>query len=296
VRIAIVTARAATGTDEDEALLLAALAEAGASAEVVVWDDPFATWASYDLAVVRSTWDYAPRRNEFLSWARSTAGVTRLRNEPDVLTWNTDKGYLPELAASGIDVVPTALLRPGEDLRLPENEEFVVKPAVSAGSVDTARYSRTDAERARLHVRRLWEAGRTVLVQPYQASVDERGETALLFVDGQFSHAARKGALLQPGGGLGAAAGELFAVESMSPTEPTPAERALAEATLDAAPFDRTSLLYARVDVVADEDGAPLLLELELTEPSMFLAHAPRQVVGNFARSIVAAARPEQEL
>jgi glutathione synthase/RimK-type ligase-like ATP-grasp enzyme len=290
MRIAIVTARAAMGTDEDEPLLRAALSEAGASTDVVAWDDESADWPSYDLAVVRSTWDYAPRRDEFLAWAQATAAVTRLRNEPDVLAWNTDKGYLAELAAAGIDVVPTTVLRPGDDVPLPEEGEFVVKPAVSAGSLDTARYSRVEAELARGHVRRLFDADRTVLVQPYQTSVEEQGETALLFVDGRFSHAARKGALLRAGGYPGAADGELFAAESMSPTVPTPAERALAEATLEAAPFDRTSLLYARVDLVAGMDGAPLLLELELAEPSMFLAHARRHVVGAFARSIVAAA------
>jgi hypothetical protein len=291
VRIAIVTARAAVGTDEDEPLLLAALTAAGASADVVEWDDEHTDWASYDLAVVRSTWDYALKRDEFLAWARSAATVTRLRNEPDVLTWNTDKTYLSELAAAGIDIVPTAAFRPGDVAQLPDDGEFVVKPAVSAGSIDTARYVRGEHGRALRHVRRLWDAGRTVLVQPYQASVDERGETALLFVDGRFSHAARKDALLRAGTDHAAADGELFAAESMSATVPTVAERALADAALDAAPFDRTSLLYARVDLVAGKDGAPLLLELELAEPSMFLAQAPSDAVRAFAGGIMAAAR-----
>ncbi len=140
-------------------------------------------------------------------------------------------------------------------------------------------------------MRRLLDANRTVLLQPYQASVDESGETALLFVAGRFSHAARKGALLRAGGDLAAAEGELFAAESVTAAEPSAAERLLAEEALDAVPFDRSSLLYARVDVVAGADGAPLLLELELAEPSMFLKHARRETVSAFARSIVAATR-----
>ena len=121
-------------------------------------------------------------------------------------------------------------------------------------------------------------------------SVDERGETAVLFVGGRLSHAARQGALLQAGGVSGAAEGELFAAESMSPTKPSDAERAVAEQAMDSTPFDRASLLYARVDLVAAEDGAPLLLELEFAEPSMFLSHAPRGAAYAFARGIMAAA------
>lgn len=291
VRIAVVTARAAVGTDEDDPPLRAALAGAGAQAVVVSWDDRSVEWETYDLAVIRSTWDYALRRTEFLDWARATAAVTRLRNGSDVLAWNIDKAYLAELSTAGVPIVPTAMLRPGDDLRLPDEGEYVVKPAVGAGSVETARYSQAEGDRARSHVRRLLDAGRDVLVQPYQASVDERGETALLFVDGQYSHAARKGALLHAGGGSGARDGELFAPEQMSATEPSSAELAVAEQALDAAPFDRASLLYARVDLVAGADGNPLLLELELAEPSMFLAHAPHEAVTGFAHSIVAAAQ-----
>jgi hypothetical protein len=290
-RIAVVTARAAVGTDEDDPLLLAALAGVGAEAVVVPWDDRSVKWETYDLAVIRSTWDYALRHNEFLDWARATAAVTRLRNGPDVLAWNTHKAYLAELADAGVPVVPTAVLHRGDDPRLPEEGEYVIKPAVGAGSVETARYSQAEGDRARSHVRRLLDAGRDVLVQPYQASVDERGETALLFVDGRYSHAAHKGALLHVGGGSGAREGELFAPEQMSATEPSSAELAVAEQALDAAPFDRASLLYARVDLVAGADGNPLLLELELAEPSMFLAHAPHEAVTGFARSIVAAAQ-----
>jgi glutathione synthase/RimK-type ligase-like ATP-grasp enzyme len=288
--VAVVTARAAVGTDEDDPILLDALAQAGALVDVVPWDDASVQWASYDIAVVRSTWDYASRRTEFLDWARSTAAVTRLRNDPAVLAWNTDKAYLAELATAGLDVVPTTVLRPGDDADLPDDGEFVVKPAVGAGSIDTARYSPAERARAVEHVRRLLDNGRPVLVQPYQSSIDEHGETALLFVDGGFSHAARKGALLPAGGRPPASDGELFAAETMSPTQPTAAERALADQVLDSAPFDRESLLYARVDLVAGGDGGPLLLELELTEPSMFLAHAPMESVATFAGSIVTAA------
>lgn len=288
MRIAIVTARAAVGTDEDEPLLLAALAAAGADVDVVAWDEPDARWDSYDLAVVRSAWDYSARRAEFLHWASVAGARTRLRNGADVLAWNTDKIYLRELADAGVPVVPTTFLTPGDDIVLPADTEVVVKPSVSAGSRDTARYAPDALAAARRHADDLLAVGRTVLVQPYQASVDAQGETALLFVGGRFSHAASKAALLAPG--HVPSVEKLFATEKLAAAEPGSAEREVAEAVLDAAPFTRDELLYARVDLVEGADGTPLLLELELAEPSMFLPQAPPAAVTAFAAAIIAAA------
>lgn len=114
---------------------------------------------------------------------------------------------------------------------LPGDGELVVKPSVSAGSRDTARYSTSETVAARHHAERLLAKGRTVLVQPYQDSVDSRGET-----------------------------------------------------------FARAELLYARVDLLEGPDGTPLLLELELVEPSMFLSYAPPPRVAHFAAAIMAVA------
>lgn len=290
MRVAIVTARAAAGADEDELVLLPALAVLGADAQVALWDDPSIDWGDYDLAVVRSTWDYSWRRDEFLAWARTTAGRTRLRNGPDVLAWNTDKIYLRELATAGVPVVPTTFLGPGDEVRLPAGAgELVVKPSVSAGSRDTARYSTRETVAARRHAERLLDAGRTVMVQPYQDSVDTRGETALLFVHGRFSHAVTKAALLTVG--TPPTSERLFATETLSAAVPSAAERDVAEAVLDATPFARAELLYARIDLLEGPAGTPLLLELELVEPSMFLPYAPPEAVSNFAVAIMAAAR-----
>src|SRR3569623_552437 len=103
----------ARGLDNDESLLLAALADAGASAVAADWADPTVDWAAADADVVRSTWDYAPRRDEFLAWARRVEAATPLHNPAAVLAWNTDKRYLTELAADGLAVVPTGWATPG---------------------------------------------------------------------------------------------------------------------------------------------------------------------------------------
>lgn len=286
MRIAIATSRPARGTDDDEPLLLPALARAGADVQVIDWDDTAVDWAGLDLVVLRSTWDYTFHHAEFLAWTERVAAATRLRNGPDVVRWNSDKTYLAELAAAGVPVVPTTVLRPGDAVTLPDGE-IVVKPTVSAGSRDTARYTAADRGAATAHAQRLLDAGRAVLVQPYQAAVDDDGETALLYLGGSFSHAARKGPLLSADGAM---TDQLFAVEQMSSRTPTPAQLAVAEQALAAAPVALDDLLYARVDLVPGPAGEPLLLELELVEPSLFLPQAPDGTADRFAAAIVAAA------
>jgi glutathione synthase/RimK-type ligase-like ATP-grasp enzyme len=193
-------------------------------------------------------------------------------NPVEVLRWNTDKRYLRDLEAAGVPVVPTAWLEPDEpEWTLPDWPELVVKPAVSAGSLRTGRYRADDHDAAVTHARELLAEGRTVMVQPYLAEIDEAGETALVSIDGRYSHAIRKGPILRPGGGMFEGP---YADEDITPRRATPAERELAAAALAAVPGGPDGLLYARVDVVADETGSPVVLELELTEPSLFLTEA----------------------
>ncbi|HSK28114.1 MAG TPA: hypothetical protein VK894_14480 [Jiangellales bacterium] len=271
-RVAVATCAHARGLDEDEPLLLAALARQGLAAETVDWRDSAADWPSYDVVVVRSTWDYHERRDEFVAWAEAVEATARLANPAAVLRWNTDKAYLRDLSAAGVPVVPTTFADPGDPV--PELAgPVVVKPAVSAGSRDTARYHDGRATEARAHARRLLDAGRTIMVQPYLDAVDHHGETALVHVGGRPSHAMRKGPLLTDAGAD--LVGGLFLEEDMSVREPSAAEQAVAAATLAALPFDPGTLAYARVDLLPGPDGAPVLLELELTEPSLFLTFVP---------------------
>jgi glutathione synthase/RimK-type ligase-like ATP-grasp enzyme len=253
--------------DLDEHQLIPALEACGLSAEPRVWDDPAVRWEEFRVVVIRSTWDYSERRDAFLEWA---ASVPRVLNAVPVISWNTDKTYLRDLAGSGIPTVPTTWLAPGSgdrQIRLPEGN-LVVKPAVSSGAQNTSRYRPDDHDAARTHVARLLERGREVMVQPYVASVDAQGETGLIYIDGAFSHAIRKGALLRA---PGVTTVELWAREDITPRAPDADEHALANAVLDALPWGRETLLYARVDLVRGDDGSPLLLELELAEPSLFL-------------------------
>ena len=282
-RVLLATCAEVAALDADDAPLVALLAARGASASPAVWTDPAAGWDEADLVVVRSTWDYYPRRDAFLAWA---GGLPRVLNGAEVLAWNTDKSYLRELAAAGLPVVVTTWVGPGDAYEVP-TVEHVVKPAVSGGSKDTARYRPGEEDASRAHVTALQAQERLVMVQPYLRAVDEVGETGLLFLDGRFSHAIRKGAILRPGGALVTG---LYAEEAIEAREPSAAERELAEVVLDALPYPRAELLYARVDLVPGADGSPVLLELELTEPSLFLRTAPG-AAERFADAIAARVR-----
>jgi hypothetical protein len=285
-RIALATATEAWHRDEDAPALVDALAARGAQVTAAVWDDPAVDWSGFDLVVVRSTWDYTSRRREFLDWARHVESVSRLENPAAVLEWNTDKRYLADLAAAGVPVVPTTFLLAGDDTAQDRavdpfalvglggtGEDVVVKPTVSAGSKDTERHPAGAVEAAAAHARSLLAAGRDVMVQPYIASVDEHGETGMVFFSGELSHGFRKGPMLRNGA---ADVDGLFAEEQIGPRRPRAEEIELARQVLDAiaAHTGTGPLLYARVDVLGGPGAAPVLLEAELTEPSWFLDQA----------------------
>ncbi|MCU7723427.1 hypothetical protein ODJ79_06860 [Actinoplanes sp. KI2] len=272
-RVALVTCDLFPDLWDDDFPLRDELRARNLVVDAVSWDDPAADWDTYDLTVLRSPWDYVPRRADFLTWAQS---VPRLLNPVDILRWNTDKVYLRDLEAAGVPITPTTYVRPGETWTPPTDGEWVVKPTISAGSQDTGRYALpSQAALATAHVDRLTAAGRTAMIQPYLKAVDTDGETALLYFPDatgrlSFSHAVRKGPMLTgPDEGRIDPGSEQITVRTPSPAELTTAEQVLA-----AIPSSPAALLYARVDLIPGPDGLPMLLELELTEPSLFLRTA----------------------
>jgi glutathione synthase/RimK-type ligase-like ATP-grasp enzyme len=276
VRVGLATCAAVPALDEDGPDLVEALSTRGIEAIPAVWDDSEVDWSAFDLVVVRSTWDYAERLDAFLAWA---AALPRVLNEFDVLRWNTDKSYLSELERAGVPVVPTQFLEPGDSFEAPEGS-YVVKPAVSAGSRHSARYE--PGGNAEAHVARLHSLGRTVMVQPYLVRIDDQGETALVYLGGSYSHSLRKAALLRTGQAPG---DELYLEEDIESAEPSAAERTVADEALEALACN--SLLQARVDLVPTDEG-PVVLEVELTEPSLYLGYAPG-ATERFAGAIAAA-------
>jgi hypothetical protein len=268
-RVALVTCSGFPELEPDDRAVIAPLASHGITAEPAVWDDPAVDWSSFDLVVLRSPWDYAPRRDEFVAWARS---VKHLVNPASVVEWNTDKRYLASLG--DIPVVPTTFVLPSYAWTPPEAGEYVIKPAIGAGSVDAGRYGPADFEAAIVHMGRLQSDGRIVMVQPYLQAVDGYGETALLYfadpASGRlvFSHAVRKGPMLE---GPYAGVLDLYKAEHISSRVPSASQMEVGARVLATLP---TGLLYARIDLIPNAQGDPVLLELELTEPSLFLEYS----------------------
>ena len=271
MRVALVTCSALPGEADDEAVVARLL-----GAEHRCWDDPGVDWASYDRVVIRSTWDYTERVGEFLAWC-AAVGPERLRNRPDLVAFNADKRYLLEL---GVDTVPTVLVGPGEPLPHLDGE-VVVKPNISAGARDTGRFSPPAHTAARALIERIHAGGRTALVQPYLNSVEQRGETALVFFNGHLSHVLRKRAVLAPdevaplGDGDFAPAAAMLRSDLVTVGEAMPGELALARRVMGGVAERFGMPLYARVDLVTDSQGGPMLLELEVIEPALYLNQAP---------------------
>ncbi|MEV8591584.1 hypothetical protein [Streptomyces sp. NPDC052012] len=269
-RIALVTCRPGDEVAEDRDLpeLVRALEAAGAEASAVVWDHDGVDWGRFDLAVIRSTWDYSWRAAEFTAWAERCGKATRLANPADVVRWNADKRYLGELAAAGVPVVETRYIAAGDPLGLPSDGEFVVKPTSGAGARFAARYTPDEHDTAVRQLRRMHAEGFTAMVQPYVRSIDTAGERALQFFGGSLLHASRKGAVLAPGTAYDA---RKVPHPGLTSWTPTAAELAVAERALAAVP-GAPELLYARVDLVDGDDGRPRVMELELVEPNLFLS------------------------
>jgi hypothetical protein len=253
--------------DPDEAPLREALRDRGLTVATWAWDDPAIDWSGARLVLLRATWNYYVDRDAFLRWAASTAEVSALHNPLDVVAWNTHKRYLLDLARSGVAVVPTEVVERGGDAdRLAAIcadrawTEIVTKPAVAAASFGAHRMS-SDALDMGVFAALLAE--RDMLVQPYVESVMTHGERSIVVIDGEVTHSVRKA--------------PRFGDDAESVTGPHPIaddDAALVEAAIAAIPTD-VSLLYARVDVVRDVGGAPMVAELELTEPSLFFPYGP---------------------
>lgn len=244
--------------DADAAPLAAALDRAGVEHELVAWDDPQADWDANVPTIIRSTWNYALDVERYLAWIDRIADAT-VWNPPAIIRNNVYKRYLLGLAARGVPVIPTTLVERGAELLAVPRERIVIKPEVGAGSLNARVFAPGDPA-ALAHCAAITARG-AALVQPYIASVEDYGERSLIWIDGELSHAIRKSPRLSG--------------DTESVTGPMPIaddERAVALAAL--API-ADQILYARCDLVRGANGQPMVMELELVEPSLFFAKHP---------------------
>ncbi len=280
-RIALLACADGMDLDTDGPFLFPALDAAGLEYDVVAWDDPKAKWASYSKVILRATWDYFGRLEEFRAVLDLISDHTQLLNPLEVVEWNVDKRYLTELRRAGLPVVDTAfvshLMPPTELMNALTRVgkwrcvEVVVKPSVSAGSNDTYRLDAADGSAIAKAVQSIVDSDRVAMVQPYLVDVDSYGERGCVYFNGSLDHAFAKAALLLPGE---QPIEGLFVQEEIEPVELNDAERAVADA-VNTWLVDRFGpLLYARIDLVPGSDG-PQVLEVELIEPSFFFQSDP---------------------
>lgn len=264
MKLNIATCRPLPEPDVDEELLLGALGAAGIDATMVAWHDS-AAWENPAPTLIRSTWDYIHRPRSFAEWIVRVSAMAPLWNPASIIFENLHKRYLLELAARGIPVTPTTLLEQESEVNLATLcaargwNDIVIKPAVGAGSFETHRFRGSSPEAAET-LRRLLDE-RDVLVQPFLRAVDGHGERALVWIDGEFTHAVRKSPRFS---GSDEQVSEAVSISRL--------ERVVGEAALASIAHD---LLYARVDVAPGDDGTPVVMELELIEPSLFLKQHP---------------------
>ncbi|MAJ29256.1 hypothetical protein CBD41_07530 [bacterium TMED181] len=265
--IGIVTCMELPEPDLDEQIQLEALQSVGAHASLVAWDDPDQDLAKYDAIVLRSCWDYPWKEQLFRQWIDRAENAVKIINPPEMVRWNLHKRYLIDLQDAGVPVVPTRLLPLGagpEDLvRCLDDlscQKFVIKPAVSAGSWLTHFFHVDDLLQAKEFISKNG-SDRDWLIQPYISSVESGGERANVYLGGEWSHCVVKSPRF------------VGQDESVSESEMVlPEDMAIGQQAIDCAPGIPT---YARADTVRDEQGQPMIAELELIEPSLFLLQSP---------------------
>ncbi len=283
-RVAFVTYSKLLQVNTDEQPAAELLQQHDVTVEAVPWDDQTAAWDSYNALVLRACWDYHVRFDEFQGWlGKIQASGVPLWNPPDVVRWNANKTYLGDLAAKGVNTIPTHWLNCGSSANLDQElarlgwDKAIVKPTISASAHDTwlTSHHQADGDQERFDT---MLAKSDVMIQPFVEEIRTKGEWSFIFLGGQYSHAVVK--LPQDG--------DFRVQREYGGTSQTvePSDSLLEQARQIVAAVE-SPLLYTRVDAV-ELGGKLALMELELIEPFLFLGADPQ---GNrrFADAILAA-------
>jgi hypothetical protein len=263
----LVTAAHLPDLAPDDQELLRALERLGVRTDVVVWDDAAVDWAAAPVTVVRSVFDYHLRREEFISWVDRVEPLTSLYNPPDIVRWNSHKSYLRRLSEEGFPTIPTEWVDRGSKVDLAAVlaakswPEAVVKPAVSASAHGTIKVAVGNHHEAQEHLDALTRHG-DALIQPYLYEFEARGETSVIWLDGERTHCVRRPSGMHT---------SLEDAHVGAPRDPSVDELWLAERTYE---WIEPAPLYARIDLLETRDHGPLVLEIELVEPALYLRHS----------------------
>lgn len=268
--VSLITYSELPALDPDDQILKQELEKLACEVRIAVWDDPGVDWQNAGLCVLRSTWDYHKKYDQFCLWLDHVSSQSNVFNHPKLLRWNSDKSYLKELRESGAPIIPTFFQerKKRESLQRVFAEmnwaEAVIKPAIGLASWGAKRIKSDSLEEGERHLDLLLAGGAKAMVQEFLPSVYEYGERALVFINGKYSHCVRKAAFQKL-----AVAGQAGETEAIA----TESELETAAKILSCL---KTIPLYARVDLVKNNFGESVLMELELVEPSLFLSTNPK--------------------
>jgi glutathione synthase/RimK-type ligase-like ATP-grasp enzyme len=255
----------------EDQLMREALERKGLRVTRVDWADPDFDWATTSAALFRTTWDYFDRFAEFTRWLEIASAKTRLINPIELIRWNMDKHYLLDLEHKGIAIPPSRIIEKGEAITLRDLHaetgwsDSVVKPTVSGGGRHTYRLQPENLA-GHESIFQTLILNEAMMLQPYFRSIESRGEIALMVIGGRFSHAILKRAK----------EGD-FRVQddfggTMHPYTPTPKEIEFAEHVVSVC---TPQPLYARVDLMFDDNDRPAVSELEIIEPELWFRYHP---------------------
>lgn len=267
MKIALASCNNLPGWEVDDLPLIAELESLGAEVHTPAWTGEV-DWNAFDATIIRTTWDYHTRAQEYVSWART---APRLFNSFPVIEWNINKSYLRDLESNGVPIAPTVWIEIGEQKLVAEAlDQFqtttgFIKPLVGACASDTFRFNANEIEQAQSFLDE--RIDQEMMIQPYLCSVESEGELSAIFVDGELTHGVQK----IPVKGDYRVQDDFGAEDK--PYAFTQQEVASMKDMFKYVP-NGAKLLYARVDYLRADDGALLLNELELIEPSMFFRHS----------------------
>jgi len=266
---------------KEDSLIQNALEALGYKVWRTYWDHPTFDWSTTQSVLFRTTWDYFNRFEEFFDWLNKIKTQTRLINTYDLLLWNIDKHYLKDLSENGVRIVPTHFIEPGntdslEDLIAATPwQDVILKPAISGTARHTYKIHRGNIAEYESIFRQLI-AKESMLIQPFMSSITSKGEVALVLFGGKFSHAILKKAKEGDFRVQDDFGGSVYNYEAQS------AEIAFAEKVIAACP---TLPIYARVDVIWNDENKLCVSEVECIEPELWMrncAEAPNL----FAKSL----------
>lgn len=263
-KIAFATCSELPNLTENDRLLIPIFEANGYTISAEIWDNSEVDWAIYDVVLIRSTWDYYLKPEEFKNWiSKFVNSRTQLINSPEIVMKNSHKFYLKELSENGIGIIPTIFSSEKIELEtLKKWEKVVIKPAVSAGSHETEIFETSTLSQETFDQKLStgdW------LIQPFLSEIQDAGEISMIFFGGKFSHAIQK----VPKSGD-------FRVQKQFGAKYLKFEpnAELIDVAANIVEIAGKESIYARVDGILIKNEF-LLMEIEMIEPDLFFEHAP---------------------